>query len=425
MQCKALDISQSSSSVVDKLLPKLKSSMRPSSIAGYLNNAVSITNNGNNNYNSNSNHNNSNNNNNGNNSFIITSDNCTEFVECEEKCIFAIKVYSSKGKWRAYCICCHTFGATNHTWTIDKEMTTGQASNHKFFWDQVGSIRNHVTTQSHRTNMFKLRKQQTKENSCLLLKADIAQFMQRHSLPAILFEDILLLFFKEKNRSKCSFKDICVIGDYQDGSTTPRKWNDISQKYLNKMLTIAITSCNVTAFNLVFFSGSMDGWSTGNNQSQKCYLLQLSEYTYGEEKENNVKDTASCVQLFFDACKTVNIFTSSIDNEMDLYDGKPIVIFRNFCTDGSYRQKIDSATGKPALDTCISDIIPITPFLDESVWDHQHLRELSYKDAEKENDNITQTKKLMKNGVKILKQPKMFKINYNIEKRMTGCQLFS
>ena len=335
--------------IVDKLMPKLKASMRPSKITGFLNNTVTTSYKHNNN--------NSNNNNNSENSgLVITSNNFMEFVECEGKHIFAMKFDPRLRRWSAHCISCHTFGTTKHTWTIGKTMTAAEASDHKFFWDQVASIRKHVSTQSHRDNTFKLRKKQTKENSCLQLKADIAQLMQRHSLPAILFEEILLLFFKEKKRSKCSCKDICVIGNYQHGSATAKKWNDISEKYLNQMLTFSVISRSVTSFNLVFFSGSMDGWSIGSMkcevlgaltddiQSQKCYLLQLSEYAYGEEKENNVKDTESCVRLFFDACKTLKITPSLIENEMELYDDKPIIIFRNFCTDGPRKLTLQLVT---------------------------------------------------------------------------------
>ena len=59
------------------------------------------------------------------------------------------------------------------------------------------------------------------------------------------------------------------------------------------------------------------------------------------------------------------------------------------------------------------------------VWDPQHLREISFSDAEKESDIIERSNKLLKAGVKTLKQPKMFKINFNLEKKLSETKLLS
>ena len=299
------------------------------------------------------------------------------------------------------------------------------------------SLRKHSVSQQHYESMAEMEKQQTKENACLHLKADICQLLQRHYLPAVLFEEILLLFYKEKKRSKCQCKDICVIGHYQQGSGIARSYEKISNEYYDKMIKKATISRKITSFDLVLIGGSMDGWSTGSAKcevlglltddeySQKCYLLKLSSYDYGPEKERRVKDTKSCVKMFFNACDELDLKPSLIENEMDLYNKQPKIIFRNFATDDPYRKQIDVVTGEPVLDTCVKTIIPITPFFEPSVWDPQHLREISFSDAEKENDIITSSNKLLKAGVKTLKQPKMFKINFNLEKKLSETKLLS
>ena len=275
----------------------------------------------------------------------------------------------------------------------------------------IESIRKHALTRQHYECMVKKEKQETRENACVQLKADIAQLLQKYGLPAILFEEIILLFYKEKKRSKCKCKDICVIGHYQQGAATAASFERISNEYYDKVLREAVIGRAVTSFNLVFIGGSMDGWSSGSGKcevlglltddaySQKCYLLKLASYDYGAEKDTSIKDTKSCVKMFFDACKELKLGPSVIGREADLYDGEPKIIFRNFATDGPYRKKIDEATGKPVLDTCVKDIIFITPFFEASVWDPQHLRELSYNDAQKENEELTQVNKLLKDFV--------------------------
>ena len=183
--------------------------------------------------------------------------------------------------------------------------------------------------------MVEMKKQETKENACLHLKADISQLLQRHCLPAVLFEEILLSFYKEKKRSKCKCKDICVIGHYQHGAAIARSFERISNEYYDKMIKKAVISRKITSFDLIFIGGSMDGWSTGSAKcevlglltddeySQKCYLLKLSSFDYVPEKDRRVKDTKSCVKMFFKACDELDVKQSLIGNQMDLYNGRP------------------------------------------------------------------------------------------------------
>ena len=88
-----------------------------------------------------------------------------------------------------------------------------------------------------------------------------------------------------------------------------------------------------------------------------------------------------------------NVFIITSDNFMEFVCKRKYIveikfcdsiIFRYFFTDEPHQKKIDVTTGKPVLDTCISDIISVTSFPDE----------------EEENKNINQNKQVNENKLK-------------------------
>ena len=157
-------------SIADSLLPRVVTAITPGIVLTTTTNDNNSNNNSNNNGNSNSTN------------LNITSDNIFEYVECEGHDLFAIKFVSKFGKWVFHCVSCHKFPTNKGTWTVGLQCTTDEASNHRFFWQYHESMKKHCKSSSHHTSRYKYKQLQTKENACLHLKADVAQFLQRYSI---------------------------------------------------------------------------------------------------------------------------------------------------------------------------------------------------------------------------------------------------
>ena len=86
----------------------------------------------------------SNNNNNNNNKNIyalrVEADNFMDFIETEGKGVFDMLFIANRGFWRVFCIACHRFHPSKKTWSKGKEMTSAEATDHRYLFVYVFSF---------------------------------------------------------------------------------------------------------------------------------------------------------------------------------------------------------------------------------------------------------------------------------------------